>query len=236
MSVIVSLVIAAVLATIPTLAMRFYTHGFFAEQSIAIGLILWFLFLVFVVTPIRMGVEKVQLTTKRLTAQGAELYDDGRGCQWLRLRVENPTALPIPNCYGKLLDRRLVRSQPIQVDGKLTEIEISPEVGRRSSENMELPPEGHRFPWEPTQLPETTATVSGFGGKEFLYVVAKRENIGSIGFPTDMGIEYHNWSLGDFELKLEIGSDSEPFRPTKLRVVFKATGGDIELVGWDVIN
>ena len=51
-----------------------------------------------------------------------------------------------------------------------------------------------------------------------------------------MGVKYDNWGLGDFELELEIGSDSEAFKPTKVCVVFRATGGDIELVSWDVID
>ena len=179
-----------------------------------------------------------ELTTKRLEITGIDEYTEAKpnAVQWLRVKVKNPTGLPIRDCYGRLVRRRLVRSSPITVNGKLTQLEVSPEVGSLSLEHQELPPEGHRFPWAPTQLPEIITTIPGYGGQEFLYVVAKTKNIGHFGFPTDMGIKYHNWSLGDFELELEIGSESETFRPTNVRVIFRATGGDLELLSWSMIN
>ena len=82
----------------------------------------------------------------------------------------------------------------------------------------------------------TTITISGNGGSEFLYLVTKREQAGCFWFPTSAGNEPENWSLGDFELELEIGAESETFSPTRVRVVFRATGGDLEFVSLDELN
>lgn len=232
------LIISAILASLSAVGIYKIFTEFNLVSYIGFGLLAWFIWLLLVVTPMRMWKENTdiisRLTTRRLIVESAEIYDDGMGCHWLRLRVENPTALPIKDCYGKLIDRRLITFPVTGGMGERLRQLVSPEVGRRSMENQVLPPEGHRFPWSLTQLPETTTTISGFGGQEFLYVVTKRGNVGSFGFPTDMGIKYDNWSIGEFLLVVEIGSESEAFQPTKARVVFRAGGGDIEFVTMDM--
>ena len=45
-----------------------------------------------------------------------------------------------------------------------------------------------------------------------------------------------NYGLGYFELEIEVGSESESFRPAKVCVTFKAAGGDLEFAGLEVIN
>jgi len=173
---------------------------------------------------------------QRLVVSMAGIYEVGDSSHWLRIKVENPTASPIQNCYGKLLDRKMVASMLTKVNGVFIRPELSTEGGRLSSEHMQLPPEGHRFPWSPTDRSLTTISISGNGGFEFLYLVTKRKLAGCFWFPASAGNEQENWSLGDFELQLEIGSESETFRPTKVRVVFRATGGDIELVSLNTLN
>lgn len=172
----------------------------------------------------------------RLVVSIAEIYEVGDSSHWLRIKVENPTASPIQNCYGKLIDRKMVASMLTKVNGVFIRPELSTEGGRLSSEHMQLPPEGHRFPWSPTDRSLTTISISGNGGFEFLYLVTKRKQAGCFWFPASAGNEQENWSLGDFELQLEIGAESETFRPTKVRVVFRAAGGDIELVSLDTLN
>lgn len=231
-----SAIIAVVLAGISALVLGFSVEGFWADQYVGVVLVLSVLLLVFVVTPIRMGMEKVRLTTKRLTVTEVNTYDDGKGCHWLRVKVENPTALPIRECYGKLLDRKHVLGGLTKVDGVLVRQELSSEHGRQSRQHMELPPEGYRFPWSPERLPPAIITIPGFGSPEFLYIVAKRENVGPFGFPTDMGIQYDNLALGDFQLDVEIGSELDSFKPVRFRVVFRTEGDDLELIRWSVLN
>lgn len=220
--------------------------GLVFEWGWGLGLILFGVFCVWVCATARAPIKQrdearrliPQSATKRLIVQyDGKIYETGDGCRWLRLRVENPTALPIHNCYGKLLDRRLV-SYPCIIEKELTQVEVSPEAGRRSSEHQELPPEGHRFPWLPTQLPETTRTISGHNGHDYLYIVAKRKQTGCFGFPNEMGIKYANWSIGDFELEIEIGSESEAevFQPTRVRITFSGTESDIEFLRLEAIN
>ncbi len=237
MSILLGLFFSAVLAALSAFGIYRLSEGFTLVSYIGFGLLAWFLWLLLVVTPMRMWKENTdtisRLTTRRLVVEDAEIYDDGMGCHWLRLRVENPTALPIKDCYGKLIDRRLI-TFPTTVQGQTFRQLVDPQVGGRSRDKGLLPPEGTRFPWTPTQLPETITTISGFGSKEFLYIVAKRKDLVQFGFPTDMGIKYDNWSLGEFQLVVEIGSEVEAFQPTKARVVFRA-GGDIQFVMMDNI-
>ena len=236
MSVIISLIIAGVLAAIPTLAMRFHLSGFLAEQSLGIGLALWFFLLVFMVTPMRMAIEKVKLTTKGLRVVGSESYNCGGGYNWLRLMVENPTGVPIPNCYGKLCGRKMVATNLIKIDERETRLFVSPERGRESEPSAQLPPEGHKFPWSPTSVADTTITIPGFNSREYLYYAAKLKSSGAFGFPSEIGIKYNNFSLGDFELEIEVGSESETFKPTKVCVTFRAEGGDLKFLIMKNVN
>ena len=176
---------------------------------------------------------------KRLVISDAEIYKTGNitDTQWLRLRIENPSIIQIPHCYGKLLKRRLV-SIPSLVDGHPAQLGVSIEHGQTSAQNRELPPEGHRFPWSPVSLPETEVVISGYGGYEYLYLIAKHNNIGCFYVATDMGLKYDNWSVGNFEFEIEVGSISEyeAFKPSKACITFKATGGQIEFVTLKVLD
>jgi hypothetical protein len=226
---VIALITAAIVAG-TSLAIRSQVPGFPAEQSIGIGLVSWFCLLVFVFTPIRMAIEKVKMGAKRLRVVGSENYNCGRGYNWLRLRVENPTGTPIPNCYGRLNERKLVASGLMKIDGQEGRFPISPEVGRESTEIAQLPPERHNFPWSPESPSDALITISGFNGKGYLYYAAKLNRGGEFGFPSELGIKYRNFNLGDFELEIEVGSESENFKPTKVCVTFRAAGGDLEFL------
>lgn len=169
-----------------------------------------------------------RLTEQRLLVSLPEPRYDYLGDQWIRLRVENPTAIPIPECYGKLVSYRLA-SWESRKDGKLLEeVQVSPEAGTRTArQSGELPPQRHMFPWSPIGLPEITITIPGHNSPEFLYIAMKRQNEGCFYTPTDMGPKYSNYGMGNFELEAEIGSNSEPFKPTRVKLVFRA-GGDLE--------
>jgi hypothetical protein len=232
---VTALIIGGV-AAIFTLVIRSQLPGFTAEQYVGIGLALWFVFLVVVVTPTRMAIEKVKLAEKKLIVVGSETYDCGRGYNWLRLKVENPSGAPIPNCYGKLCARKMVATSLTRVDDESVRLSISPESGGKSLAQMELPPEGHKFPWSPEQLPDTTITIPGFGSPEYLYYVVKHKGGSAFGFPSGMGIKYNNFSLGDFELEIEVGSESEVFKPARVCIVFRAEGGDLQFVSIKDIN
>jgi hypothetical protein len=165
----------------------------------------------------------------------AEIYDVGDNSHWLRLKVENQTALQIQNCYGKLLGRRQLASMLTRENGKFFRPRLSQKVGRKSSEHMQLPPEGHRFPWSPTNRLLTTVNISKGGSFEFLYLVTKRNDRGCFWFPSSIGNDYENWSIGDFEMELEIGADDKAIKPTKVSIKFRVEGGDIGLLKWKVL-
>lgn len=227
--------ISAAIAAYTSLAIESQVAGFATAQLIGIGLVLWFCLLIFVFTPIRMAIEKVKMTVKRLRVVGSENYNYGRGYNWLRLKVENTTGEPIPNCYGKLCERKMVAAD-LKIDGKDGRFSISPERGRESSEAGQLPPEGHKFPWSIESVADTIITIPGFNGREYLYYATKPKSASAFGFPSEIGVKYMNYSLGYFELEMEVGSESERFRPARVCVTFKATGGDLEFVEVKDIN
>jgi hypothetical protein len=179
--------------------------------------------------------EIARLTERRLLVCLPESRYDYLGQQWIRLRVENPTAIPIPECFGKLINYRLASWESRKEGRLLEEIEVSPESGAHTTpQSGELPPQRHMFPWSPNQLPETTITIPGHNSDEFLYIAMKRTTEGCFYTPTDMGLRYPNYGMGNFELELEIGSNSEPFKPTRVKLVFRA-GGDLEAKKFELL-
>lgn len=172
----------------------------------------------------------------KFIVKGIRSYNDGKGFQWLGLCVENPTTLPIPNCYGKLCSRRHVRLELTKSNGVFIRPELSVKDGKQSEEHIELPPEGHRFPWLPENIAETTITIPGYNGREILYFAAKNVGAESFGFPTELGVKYHNWSLGDFELEIEIGSETLGFQPIRQIVEFRVEAGYLEGISPNTID
>ena len=165
-----------------------------------------------------------------MVVSGAEIYQVGDNSHWLRLKIENSSAELIRGCYGKLLDRTMVRSMLTTINGELVRPAISPESGHESREHMEFPPEGHRFPWSPSDRSLTTISISTNRGSEYLYLVRKGKQTGCFSFPSSAGDEPTNWALGDFQLQLEIGAEVETVKPSRVQVIFRAEGGDLELV------
>ena len=177
--------------------------------------------------------EIVRLTGRRLLVSLPESYYDYLNDHWIRLRVENPTAVSIPDCYGKSVSYRLA-SYEAEMDGKLKEVQIPTEVGTSTiPQSMELPPQRHRFPWSTLPLPEITTTIPT-NSYEFLYIAMKRNSQGCFYTPTDMGLKYPNYGMGNFELEIEIGSNSEPFKPTKVRLTFCA-GEEVEVKKFELL-
>jgi len=168
-----------------------------------------------------------RLTEKRLSISLPESRYDYLDNQWIRLQVQNPTTIPIPECYGKLISYRLA-SHEVKEDGIVKEVAVSPEAGSRTSAQFgELPLQRHMFPWSPIDLPEISVTIPGHNGYEFLYIAAKRKGQTCFYTPTDMGLKYPNHDLGNFEVQFEIGSSSEAFKPTRVKLTFSA-GADLE--------
>lgn len=203
--------------------------------------VLWWGFIVVAVLFFLTGLTYLLLWFKKyrkkeiLKVSKAEIYNVGDGSQWLRLEVQNPNSTYAKGCYGKLLERKMV--------GELSKIAafFDRQKGVAKAGNVDLkywrlPPEGHRFPWSLTDHSLITIPISENGGSEYLYLATKRKQANCLCFPKSTGNEYANYRLCDFEIKLEIGSETETFRTTKVFVVFKATANNIELVRWCVVD
>jgi len=231
----VSVLAGMVIAAIPSAGFG-YLASVVAGYGLVVAFSCWFGFLLLVITPMKMWKERTdnisELTGKRLMPTDAEVYHDDKR-HWIRLRVENQAAIPIRGCYGKLLERRNV-SFPCVENGIPIQAPISREIGKRSMENQQLPPEGHRFTWSIGDDRRETTTVPGHSSPEYLYVVTKDKEHSDFAFCAHSGAKYENWGMGDFELELEIGSEIEAFKPTRARLVFRAVGPHLEFVSLDV--
>jgi len=211
MSVLITLVVTAIISLFTTIGIKVASdlniHGL-----IGLGIVIWFVLLVFIITPLRMLKDKAdkltQLTTKRLNISLAPNYEPGDGSHWLRLRVDNLSSLPVAGCYGKAC------SYTMLIQGKrLNELE------KNSGLNQGLPPERHPFPWSPVDLPETITTIAG-RGHEYLYIAVIQTSHWFT--PTDMGRKYPKRPLdAEYEVILEVGSEQVAFAPTRVLLVFK---------------
>ena len=224
MSVLITLLVTAILSLLATIGIK-VALDWNIYSLIGFGVVGWFVLLVFIITPLRMLKDKAdnltRLTTKRLKVTLAPNLEPGDKSQWLRLRVDNPSLTPIEKCYGKLDSYTML----IQHDGQTRPVT---DFDSGSSLNNGLPPERHPFPWASTNLPDTLATIAGMG-HEFLYVAVLREQSTHFYTPTEMGQQYPKTNIfAEYEAKIDIGSESEAFPPTKVCLRFAMTNRNIE--------
>ena len=73
-------------------------------------------------------------------------------------------------------------------------------------------------------------------GHEYLHIVTGRDYQHAYGTPTQMGPKYYRHGVGDYELKLEVGSDSAPVQPARVRIVYNVGGRRVELRQIDPIS
>lgn len=96
-------------------------------QSRLVG-VLALLVLLFGIAGWRLAL-RVRKTVTPILKAITDISPNVEGDVWLRLRVDNPTATPIPDCYGKLL-----------------------EISRVASDGAKIalagPRDGHKYPWQ----------------------------------------------------------------------------------------
>ena len=66
-------------------------------------------------------------------------------------------------------------------------------------------------------------------GHEYLHIITGRLYQSAFGTPTRMGPKYYRHGVGDYELKLEVGSDSVAVIPTRVRIVYTVGAHRVEL-------
>lgn len=222
MSVIISWLITAPLSYLATVGIIRISNLDNIGWSIAAGVIIWFVLLLLIITPIRMLKARAdtltRLTTKRLVVSLADNYEPRDGYHWLRLRVDNPSSVPIAGCYGKLASYTML----IKVDGVLRKVTDFPD-GSGKSLNNGLPPERHPFPWASTNTPDTLKTIAG-NDYEYLYIAVMQENSTNLFTPTEMGLGYPKTNIfAEYEVIIDIGSEVEQFSPTKVCLNYAMT-------------
>lgn len=127
--------------------------------------------------------------------------DDTRGewfLEWYKLQVCNPTALPITNCYGRL-------------------IKFTPKLPWPNSPYLNLPTPGIMFPWSSYSARGKLATIGShdfdsldilvFDGSRLSVVVLNdasgQRDLGQFALLPD-----------EYELVVQVGSQSEAFSPS----------------------
>ena len=170
--------------------------------------------------------ELESMKEKRLLVSLAPNYEPRDGSHWLRLRVDNLSGEPIPSCYGKLDSYNMLIK-----DKRVTEIgEFATGL------NSGLPPERHPFPWAPTTTPDSLIAIAG-KGHEYLYIVVVQEQGTNFFTPTEMGLLYPKTKIhAEYEVIIDIGSETETFSPTKVCLHYAMTDRTIEAKKLEVIN
>lgn len=190
--------------------------GILEGNTMLFGLVLPVAIIAFVIAPaIRWQNEHSRvtlLTQKRLTISWAEPYVDPNRVHFLRLKVENPSALPIADCYGTLISITMLIDTP---QGLLPVGPQDPELPTGA-----FPPEGHRYPWSWTDRSPIDTTISGNNGCEYLYVAADVPHPTNWLTPTETGLAYPRVRVGTFEAVIEVGSFTAEFRATRVRIRF----------------
>lgn len=167
-----------------------------------------------------------QLTTPRLVVREADPYtlsNDPTGSSpiqtWLRLKVINPTGLPIQRVYGNILEFvSLVHGD----DGEYVTLR---EIGLPSEAALmdePLPPEGHGLPWgTEEEAPPMLIDLPGHDSARYLYVVMMRARH-DIRFHTCSAREpsFPTVGVGAYRVRIEVGSLTEAFPPTRVAMVF----------------
>lgn len=232
MSVLLHIGISAAIALASVIGVTLLPISLEWLSYLFIGVAIWFLVLILAITPATMWKGKAQqlrkLTAKQLVVSMAEPHEPGDGSHWLRLRVTNPSALPIRDCYGKLVRyTALIQGKPV------TELEPR---GIADKLNEGLPPAGHLFPWLPTNLPPVATTISGHGGQAFLYVAVSRDQDFRFYTPTEMNLRYGKVDPGTFEIMIEIGSEEGEFRPARVRFEFSHEGFQLKSTKLETID
>ena len=185
-----------------------------------------------------MLIRGIRKGKKPLRVSNPEIYNVNDGSQWLRLKIQNLNSTIVKGCYGKLLDRKMIGELPKSMLHSQRELAKS---GNDDLPNWQLPPEGHRFPWSLTDHSLTSKNISGNGSSEYLYLVnfkwkARATEGGlkqwqrAIWFPREDGYEYVNYCFCDFKLTVEIGSEVESIKPTRVQAIFRTNPNGIELV------
>lgn len=181
---------------------------------IALGF--WFLLLVLLITPMRMWKDKTdritELTTRLLRVYATPpSHDEDRGEAWLNLRVFNTSHLTIHRCYGKLVGYEVLESsKPIK----------------------QLPGPEFRLPWSYWTSGSANWVDIGGESSDFLDIAVSPGNESEYYYtplkPDPDMIKPQLTSLlpvGEYDAFIQIGSESEDFESTFVRVRITFGGG-----------
>ena len=197
---------------------------------------LWFLFMLspFLVMGLFVAPYKLwkadhdeleRMKEKRLLVSLVPNYEPGDGSHWLRLRVDNLSALPIPNCFGKL------DSYTMLIKGKR-----ATEIPGGAKLNDGLPPDRHSFPWGSTNTPDSLKTIEG-NGHEYLYIAVVQDQGQNFFTPTEMGLRYPKTKIhAEYEVIIDIGSEKEAFTPSKVRLCYEMGNRELNAKSLELLN
>lgn len=213
MSTLIGLTISAVFAILSTLRLA-AVSGVALENRIPFGLAIWLLFLMLVITPMRMWKEHTdtiaRLTTRRLVVSRKPVVPSENEV-WLSLKVENKSGLVARRCYGKILTYQ-----------SLSEIDSA----RR------LPGPGLKLPWSWFSSASARHVDIAAGSFDFLDIAMAR-GLNAKGFVTPMPpvgtktAPHLSFGLprGTYEVAIEVGSEADGFSPTKVLLLITYEDG-----------
>jgi hypothetical protein len=166
-----------------------------------------------------------ELTTPRIETSLERTVGADRQ-MWIRLRVHNPTSVPITSCYGHV---RLMRS--LHTEGGYN--------GSRDDQPFSVSLDGHEFPWQEHGGPTERHRILPTRSTDYLDIAMRRQvgesfALAGIQVVGGTGQLFPSWPVRMFgpllyELIVQIGSTSTTMQPSFVRLVVKPDEDQVEL-------
>lgn len=144
----------------------------------------------------------VRLTTERLEVEIEKQPESAPSGHWWHLIVSNPNSIPIESCYGQLKS-------------------FEPNKNGRP-----YPP--LRLPWSSLvtrEMERYTIPAKGSGILDFVVITEQYLSVVALSIEEGKRIFFNYEPPGTYEAEIQVGSEKEDFKPTKIKLKMVFSGG-----------
>jgi hypothetical protein len=167
----------------------------FSSSQWLFGVVSALIFDVIVIIPTKIGMKYIRITTPKLSVELENKPKNNNNQIWWHLIVSNPSNIPIQNCYGQV-------------------ISFVPNVHN-------YPYAGMNLAWSSFGSTNTkTVSIPGKSVKLLDVVMTDHSNIYIVGLSPQQAIRgtYFPESAGTYKVEVQVGSESESFEPTIIKI------------------
>jgi len=189
-------IVTLILAFIPVIAaILFGLRLEFTSAQWLLWVVLALVFDVLVIIPFKIGIRYIHITTTKLIVELESKPQNVSSQTWWHLIVRNSSNVPIQNCYGQV-------------------VSFVPNISNNPYEGMNLA-------WSTYGSTNTKMVpIPGKSAKLLDVVMTDRNNIYMVGLSPQSAIRgtYFPEPPGTYEAKIQVGSESESFEPTIIKI------------------